>query len=159
MLTQIDENRVIGALFVTIHLKDVSAKVVFEELLRQCYAELKPFPPNLFDEPNAAKVSIDVDRQPFWTAMNQIAEKTGIDLQQYNEGIRLMRGGFRMNSPFSTIQGPFLVVATQISRFNRNAGKRRRNLLRLFDPDDGLFRAEAARPQFQRRRETPGSCR
>ncbi|HET6250603.1 MAG TPA: hypothetical protein VFE47_23145 [Tepidisphaeraceae bacterium] len=115
-LSQIDENRLIGASFITIHLKNATPKAVFEELSRQCYADLQPFPQNLFDQGDQPKVSIDIDRQPFWTAMNTIADKTGIDLQQYNEGVRLMHGGFRMNSPFSTIQGPFLVVATQISR-------------------------------------------
>ena len=115
-LAQIDENRVIGASFITMHLKDATPRSVFEELSRQCYADLQPFPPNLFDQGGSPKVTIDIDRRPFWTAMNQIADKTGIDLQQYNEGIRLMRGGFRMNSPYSTVQGPFLIVATQITR-------------------------------------------
>jgi hypothetical protein len=96
------------------HFKDAEPKAVFAELSRQCYAELKPFPDNLWEMPGGSKVTIDIDHQPFWTAMKQITDKTGIDLQQYNEGSRLMRGGFRMNSPYTTVRGPFLVLATQV---------------------------------------------
>jgi hypothetical protein len=116
-LAQIDENRVTGPSFITMHMKDAAAKSVFADLSRQCYVELKPWPENLFDQAGIPKITIDIDRKPFWEAMNLIADKTGIDLRPYNnEGVRLMRGGFRMNSPFSVVQGPFLVVATQITR-------------------------------------------
>ncbi|HWE03593.1 MAG TPA: hypothetical protein VG326_14405 [Tepidisphaeraceae bacterium] len=112
----LDENRILGPSYITIHLKDADPKTVFEEVSRQCYSDLKPFPDNLFDQKDLPKVSVDIDRQPFWTAMSQISEKTGIDLQQYNEGVRLMRGGFRVTSAYSAIQGPFLVVANSITR-------------------------------------------
>jgi hypothetical protein len=115
-LSQINENRAAGPSFITMHLKDANPKTVFAELSRQCYSELKPFPDNLFDQSDLPKVSIDIDRQPFWKAMNIITEKTGIDLQQYNDGVRLMRGAFHVNSPYSIVHGPFMVVATQITR-------------------------------------------
>lgn len=115
-LAQIDENRVTGTSYITLHYKDAPASAIYADLSRQCYAKLKTMPDNLLDEPDLAKISIDVDRQPFWKVITQLSEKTGLDLQQYNEGVRLMRGGFRMNSPFTVLQGPFLVVATQISR-------------------------------------------
>ncbi|MDB5171515.1 MAG: repeat protein [Phycisphaerales bacterium] len=113
-VAQIDENRISGPSFITMHFKDADPREVFAELSKQCYATLKPFPDNLFDQPGLSKVTIDIDHQPFWAAMKQIADKTGIDLQQYSEGMRLMRGAFRMNSPFTTTRGPFLVVATQV---------------------------------------------
>jgi hypothetical protein len=112
----IDENRIVGPSYITMHLKDADPKLVFQELSRQCYTDLKPFPENLFDQKDLPKITIDIDRQPFWTAMAQISEKTGIDLQQYNEGVRLMRGGFRIASAYSAVQGPFLVVANSITR-------------------------------------------
>jgi len=115
-LSQIDDNRVLGPSFITLHLKDATARTVFEELSKQCYAKFSSFPDNLLEESGLPKVTIDVDRQPFWTAMRQIATKTGIDLQQYNDGMRLMRGGFRMNSQWSVVQGPFLIVPVQLNR-------------------------------------------
>ena len=71
----IDDNRILGPSYITIHLKDADPKVVFEELSRQCYTDLKPFPENLFDQKDLPKVSIDIDRQPFWTAMAQLSGK------------------------------------------------------------------------------------
>jgi hypothetical protein len=113
-LAQIDEDRVSGPSYITLHFKDADPKAVFAELSRQCYTELKTFPENLFDLPGGNTVTLDIDHQPFWTAMKEVADKTGIDLQQYGEGMRLVRGAFRMKSAFSAVRGPFLVVATQV---------------------------------------------
>ena len=115
-LAQIDENRITGASLITMHLEKVAPKAVFDELSRQCFAELHPFPENLWESSKWTPVTVDIDHQPFWAAMRQIADATHADLQPFGDGARISRGGgFRMNGP-SIIRGPFLIVATQIER-------------------------------------------
>jgi len=115
-LAQIDENRITGASLITMHLANASPKQAFAELSRQCFAELHPFPENLWETGKWPKVTLDIDHQPFWAAMRQIADATHADLQPFGDGARISRGGgFRMNGP-SIIRGPFLIVATQIER-------------------------------------------
>jgi hypothetical protein len=115
-LGQIEENRVTGASLITMHMVDASPKLVFQELSRQCFAELRPFPENLWEQGAWPRVNIQVDHQPFWVAMLQIADATHADLQPFGDGARISRGnGFRLNGP-SVIRGPFLIVANQIER-------------------------------------------
>lgn len=115
-LARIEENRVVGPSFVTLHVANASPAEVFAELSRQCYVELKPGNPGLFDVRDLPKISADIDRQPFWTAMATISEKTGFDIQASGEDeITINRGSFRMASNHSVVQGPFLIVPTQLS--------------------------------------------
>jgi len=114
-LAQLTENRVIGPSYVTLHVKDAPAREVAQELARQGFAPLRPFPENLWDDPSIPKVTMDVDGQPFWTAMRRFTEQTGLDLQPYIDGVRLMRGMGR-SSGVAVVHGPFLIVAQQISR-------------------------------------------
>ena len=90
-LAQLDENRMIGPSYVTLHFKNVPARDVAEALGQQAFAPLRVFPENLWDDPAIPKVTIDVDHQPFWTAMRQFTEQTGLDLNPYADGVRLMR--------------------------------------------------------------------
>jgi hypothetical protein len=114
-LAQLAENRMIGPSYITLHFKNAPAREVAQELGRQAFAPLRPFPENLWDDPGIPKVTIDVERQPFWKAMRQFTEQTGLDLQPYVDGMRLMRGMGR-SSGVAVVQGPFLIVAQQISR-------------------------------------------
>ena len=113
---QIDQDRVLGPSYITMHVKNASVKSVFADLSRQCFSELHPFPENLLDQPDLPKVTLDIEHQPFWQAMQVISAKTGVDLQQYNEGVKLMRGSFHVTSNYAVIQGPFWVVPNAISR-------------------------------------------
>jgi len=114
-LRQIDEDRVVGSSYITLHLKDAEPRVALAEISRQAFAPLAVFPDDLLEQGGLPKVNLDLVRQPFWVAMRQFSGQTGLDLQPFNEGVRLMRSGMRANGP-SVIFGPFLVVATQISR-------------------------------------------
>lgn len=114
-IRRIDENRLYGPSYVTLHLKNVEPSLAVAELSRQAFAPLPVFPDNLLDQGGLPKVSIDLDREPFWVAMQQFSQQTGLELQQYNETVRLMRGAMRAAGP-TYISGPFLIVANQISR-------------------------------------------
>jgi hypothetical protein len=115
MLAQLDEDRTIGPSYITLHVKDAPAREVAAALSKQAFAPLRVFPDNLWDDNSIPKVTLDVDHQPFWTVMQQFAAQTGLDLQPYNDGTRLMRGMMRPRGP-EVIDGPFLIVATVISR-------------------------------------------
>lgn len=113
---RINRDRILGPSFITIHLKNASTKDVFEELSRQSFADLKPFPENLWEQQKGPAVTLDIEHEPFWKAINQIAASTGVSLNHYGDGLRLMRGsGFSAMGP-SMVEGPFLVLATRINR-------------------------------------------
>jgi hypothetical protein len=113
-LAQIDENRVSGPSFVTLHVHNAEARSVITDLFHQAFATPRVFPDDLWDEGVMPRVTIDADHQPFWTVMQSISDQTGLFLQPYAEGMRLMRNGMR--SGISTVVGPFLISATQITR-------------------------------------------
>lgn len=118
-LQQIEEDRRSGTSFITMHLKDAAPHEVLAELERQARAGIRTYPDNLFEHGNWPKVSIDLDRVPFWDAVRQIAQQLGLTLNPWNEGMRLMRGGGggggQMDGP-SVTEGPFLIIANSISR-------------------------------------------
>jgi len=116
--SQIDENRAIGASLITMHVSDVTPDVIFQTLSKQCYTELRPFPDNLWQQQPWPRVSLDIDHQPFWSAMQTIAAKTGADIQPVNDGVRIARtvGVPPRSAGPSVVHGPFMVVATQINR-------------------------------------------
>lgn len=115
-LQQIAENRLIGPSLVTLHMKDASAKDAFEALARQSHVELKPFPDNLWTEQPPAKVSIDVDRQPFWVATRELSKQSGVDVGVVNGEPRLIGNDGQVFGQRYVISGPFLVQANQVNR-------------------------------------------
>jgi hypothetical protein len=62
------------------------------------------------------KVTIDVDRQPFWVAMRDLASKSGVELREWNGGMRLMRGAGGMSTGRPVYSGAFLIVANTLTR-------------------------------------------
>lgn len=117
-LQQIADGRRDGTTFITMHLKDVTAREVLAELTRQARAPIRTYPENLFEHGKWPKVNIDLDRVPFWEAVRQISAATGLSLNPWNDGLRLMRGGGgggQIDGP-SVTEGPFLIVANSVSR-------------------------------------------
>lgn len=115
-LAQIDQDRLVGPSYITLHVKDATPREVFDELSRQCHAPLLTYPDNLWDQGPWQKLSLDVDRQPFWDVMPQICQKIGVDFRPFQFGMRLMRTGGMQMQGMLQVQGPFLIVANQISR-------------------------------------------
>ena len=126
-LRLIDENRQTGPTFVTLRLKDVPAPQAFAELFRQAGLEMKAYPDNMWEHGTWNKVTIDLERQPFWVAMREVGKQTGVELREVNNQMRLMQGGGQMDGPFA-VHGPFMIVANQITRtqvINLGAGGQR----------------------------------
>lgn len=123
-LVLIDQNKLLGPSYITLHVKGAAPKEVFAELSRQCFATLATMPENLWDEDRFPKLTLDIDRKPFWEVMPRICEQLGVDLRPYNNGMRIMRTGGVQIQGIAKIDGPFLIVATQINYSRtRNFGR------------------------------------
>jgi len=115
-VVQIDENRATGPSIITLHLKNVAPQVLFEKLTQQCGASLDPFTPDFWQQKQWGTVdSLDIDHQPFWTAMKQISEKTGVELRQWDTGLKLVAASGQDMGP-EVVSGPFLIIANRIAR-------------------------------------------
>lgn len=114
-LRQIDDNRIAGPSFVTLHLKDVPAKQAFEALAKQAFVDFEPWPDNLWEQGQSfPNVTLWVDRVPFWSVMKVLSERTGLGLREMNGHVRLVQG--QPLNGRAHVAGAFLVLATQIDR-------------------------------------------
>jgi hypothetical protein len=108
---------------VTVQIKDGVAQEVFADLYKQAGLPLEAMPANLWEDGEMQKpVSLNVEKVPFWEAMRQASEKTGVCVQPAFDPAKpyvLARdaGGWSKKPAF--VSGPFLVVANGISG-NRN---------------------------------------
>ena len=128
-LERIDQDRISGASIITLHMKDATPRQAFDALSRQCFAPLKPFPDNLWDQQKWPTVAVDIDRKPFWEAIAALSEQTGVRLQSAGQGLRLMRDG-PARTGRTIVSGAFLVVATEINlsqTISLGDGKRQSN--------------------------------
>ena len=114
-LVQIDQNKLLGPSYITLHVKAASPREVFAELSRQCFAPLATMPENLWDEDRFPRLTLDIDHKPFWEVAPKICRQLGVDLRPYNNGVRIMRTGGMQVQGIEQIDGPFLVVANQVN--------------------------------------------
>ena len=114
-ILRIDADRLTGPSYVTLRLKDAKPADAFSELSKQGSAEVRTFPDDLWQQGEWPAITLDLRRQPFWAAAQELADKTGVGFQAWNDGLRLVRGPGQIGGP-SVVSGPFLVVATQVSR-------------------------------------------
>ena len=70
---------------------------------------------NLWAEGGFPKITLNVDHQPFWKVAPQLCQKLGVDFRPMPNGMRLMRSGGMQTDGIVKIEGPFLVVADQIT--------------------------------------------
>jgi hypothetical protein len=117
-IAQIGENQLSGPSLITIHLKDASVKDAFAELSRQAGANLQPMPSGLWDLHPWPKITIDLDRQPFWSALRAVSAQAGVELRQWNDGFRLLESGAAGPSGGGRfmVSGPFLITLLRCTR-------------------------------------------
>jgi hypothetical protein len=119
-LRHIEENRSTGASLITLHMKGASPREIFAELSRQASAELRPSPVNLWESKSWPAVDIDIERQPFWQAIQEVCTKFGV-APQNNMAMEMVIGDRNAGpklwgeAPY-VISGPFLVVCAYINR-------------------------------------------
>ena len=118
-IVRIRDRQMIGASVLTLHVKNAALKDVFADISRQCGADLKPLPPELWELRPWPKVTFDFDNQPFWVVMRTIAEQTGIELKAWNnDGLHLIQGAPAAAAAAGrwTVTGPFLITLHRASR-------------------------------------------
>ncbi len=108
-LALIAENDAVGPSMITLHEKDVLPRQLFADLSKQSGVNLEPYPSELWDMRQWPTVSIDIDNQPFWTAMRALTDVTGIDLRQWNDHLNLMQSGNGQRAGRVYVSGPFQI--------------------------------------------------
>ncbi len=117
-LKQIEANDTSGPTLVTLHLKDAPSQIAITELARQAKIPIALWPGSMNNR--ADKVTIDVERQPFWLVLLQICDQTQLSIEtNYRRGqITLMQRGAKAGSSGAPriMDGPFLVTLNSAHR-------------------------------------------
>lgn len=107
---------------ITLHARELPVRKVVEELSKQASATLPVIPPDLFEQNPLPAASIDVDRQPFWRALEEIGKKTGIEPVTSPDDpfprmlLGLGNGGFWQEP--HVVSGPLVIFANDVERSN-----------------------------------------
>src|SRR5688500_13469961 len=64
---------------ITIRGRDLPARQVIDELSKQAGAVLPLAAPDLLEQNAVPAVTLDLDRRPFWAAMEEVGRKTGLE--------------------------------------------------------------------------------
>lgn len=143
-LQQMNEARLMGTSLVTLHAEDQPAAAVFAELARQAYARFRFAPADLWEKRPMPRVTVHVDRQPFWAVMKDLCAQAGVEPIGGNPSARelilgvpaapagaaaligatssataaaaLSAGRRHWGTAPTAISGPFLVAATHVTR-------------------------------------------
>jgi HEAT repeats len=100
-IARIEDQRRVGASMVTLKLAGAPASRAFEELFRQAQATVQTEPADLLSGKNAAPVSLDVERRPFWDVMRSLCAQTGLEPTTLNRHGRDV--GLALVAPGSTL--------------------------------------------------------
>ena len=116
-IAEINEITLTGPSLITMHVKDMPVRDAFAELSRQAGATLQPMPTELWDLKTWPKITVDLNREPFWSALRTMGAQAGVELRQWSEGLRLMQSGAGGQSGGRfVVSGPFLVTLLRCSR-------------------------------------------
>ena len=106
---------------VTVHLHDATAQSALAELSKQAGAPFPLFPPDLLEKSVLPNVTLDLERQPFWAAMEQFSRKSGLEPVLAPEDpyprFQLGLGGGFWDEPH-VIAGPVVLFANEVQRTN-----------------------------------------
>ncbi len=109
-----------GASMITLHLKNASPGQVLGEICRQANAQIRLNPPNLWSTHEWPAADIDIEDQPFWTAMKTLCKTWNLSPQNNGMDREMVigEGACTMFGKWSSVSGPFLVSATYIHTNN-----------------------------------------
>jgi hypothetical protein len=118
----IEERRVSGPSSISLQFRNAHPREVFEELARQASTEFR-FPPKVWEQHKFPAITIDIEAKPFWLALKQVCEASGMfPYPGYGGGVdhrmMLVPRGNTVFGPFSVISGPFLIVGQSVHRAN-----------------------------------------
>jgi hypothetical protein len=105
---------------ITLHVRDMPARKLIDDLAKQAGAAIPVFPPDLLEQNPLPPVTLDVDRQPFWTALEEIGRKTGLEPiaspdDPYPRLLLGLAGGGFWQEPHA-VGGPLVIFANEIER-------------------------------------------
>src|SRR5688572_15923675 len=72
-MRQIEENDRVSPTLITLHHKDASPEVVVRDIARQAKVDINTFDVDILRR--ARRVTLDVDKQPFWLVLRQFCEQ------------------------------------------------------------------------------------
>ena len=116
-LRQIAEKSRSGPTLITLHLQDAPLPTAIQQLAEQAKVEIGLWPPALAQQLQT-KITLDADREPFWTVVRKLCDKTGLGLErsgQHNQITLVQRAEPWSKRPYST-QGVFMIVANSLQR-------------------------------------------
>jgi hypothetical protein len=100
----------------------MAAKALLQELSKQSAARIALSPPDLFDKNSIPNVTLDVDRMPFWSVMERLSRKTGLEPVFSPEDpyprFQLGLGGGTFWEEPHVVAGPVIVFADDVERTN-----------------------------------------
>jgi hypothetical protein len=114
-LRQIEEDDRVSPTLITLRHADASPELVVQDIARQARVNISAHDVDLLRR--ARRVTLDVDRQPFWLVMRRFCEQTGLEPQHMGEGRALMLSHGRewVRRPYCTHHG-FYVQAQRVDR-------------------------------------------
>ena len=106
----------------TLHVRDIAPKALLQELSKQSAARMTLSPPDLFDKSFIPNVTLDVDRLPFWTVLERLSRKTGLEPVFSPEDpyprFQLGLGGGTFWEEPHVVAGPVVLFADDVERTN-----------------------------------------
>ena len=107
---------------ITVHLQDAAPQTALAELSKQAGAPFPLVPPDLLQKSTLSKVTLDVDHQSFWAAMEELSRKTGLEPvvspeDPYPRFQLGLAGGSFWAEPH-VIAGPVVIFANEVERTN-----------------------------------------
>jgi hypothetical protein len=112
---------------ITMHYKDAPLQGVLEDFAAQADADLGVQRRPIVEYAKSRRISIDLDRADFWTALRVVSDRAGLRPQPYASDPRMvfqvnanaMFGGFDMFSDAAKVSGGFLIIPW-MCRLNRS---------------------------------------
>jgi len=119
-ISQIEENRKVGASLITMKLDNVPVAQALAELSRQARAPILTEPANLLEK-STRRVSLNFDHRPFWDVMLQLSaqaglEVTGVTRRNREAGLGVTPGGVEWSDKPIVLSGPLLIRADRLVR-------------------------------------------
>ena len=107
---------------ITLHARDMGAKALLGELARQSGARMALAPPDLLEKNTIPPATLDLDQVPFWSALEQVSRKTGLEPVFSTEDpyprFQLGLGGGTFWEEPHVVAGPVIIFADDVERTN-----------------------------------------
>jgi hypothetical protein len=105
---------------ITLRVKDATPKDVLADLSRQTESPIPVVPQDLFDKNPLPRITLDLDNQPFWIAMETLGRTTGLEpLASPDDPYPRLQVGLGTGAFWDephVISGPLLLFVTDIAR-------------------------------------------